>query len=1313
MIHPVMMRPVDTKPLQPHWRFAIDVGGTFTDVLARDPDGRRRTLKILSTGRTVGRCANGSGGHHVVDPARTQEPAEFWNGAALRIFEKSEVREAGRVVGWDAASSALVLDRPLPIAIVPGTAYELDLDLEAPILAIRLLMACPPPAPLGPLELRLGTTLATNALLERRGARVAFITTAGFGDVLDIGYQDRPDLFNLNIIKRDQLYQRVIEARERINAEGEVLQALDEAGLAEALAQAKRDGLMSAAICLLHATRNPIHEKRAVALARAAGFAHVAASSDVAPMPKLVPRADTTVLEAYLAPVLQDYLARLRAALPHARILLMTQEGGLVPTPEARAKNLVLSGPAGGVVGCAAAAARSGNPCAIGLDMGGTSTDVCRVGGFPDYELETVKSGIRIVGPILDIETIAAGGGSICDFDGRRLAVGPRSAGADPGPACYGRGGPLTLTDIHAILGRLPADAMPIPLDLDAAHRRLAELANRAAQRGGTRIDEEALAVGLLRLADDNMVRAIQRISIEKGHDPREHALVAFGGAAGLHMGAIAEALGIRRIICHPYAGLLSAYGIENTPVKRVLQSSVDVPLDSDGVERLHQQAENMTAEARRFLEKEEPDGAGTAVVTAELEYQGQSSTVAVRLASFEAMVREFEERHERRYGFHHPGRPIIARVLRVEATTDAMPLHAHHSPPVADPEDLAAPPERALPPPAFQDAVMPTRDSAPRRCCPYWRREDIPASAILLGPCIIGDAFATWIVNDGWRLECQTDGTMICSRASDFFDFGSARATMPSLSPDQRGTAKTQDEREDPVELSLFAGRLTAAAEQMGKMLQRTALSVNVRERLDFSCALFTANGDLMVNAPHVPVHLGGMSHCVKALIEDVGRFDPGDVYVTNDPFRGGSHLNDVTVVTPVFLPGEAFPHFFAASRAHHAEIGGVTPGSMPPHSRRLVEEGVILRATPLLRAGRSHHGELRARLCAGLYPSRSPEENLADINAQAAANRIGVEQLTHWAAVLGAERIDRLAQAMMAISAEEVRSAIDRLRLATTAFSDAMDDGATIWLTSRVESDRLILDFSGTSPKHSGNLNANAAIVTSAVIYALRCLIGRPVPLNAGLLKSVAIRLPPCFLDPPLGDDPMLHPAIVGGNVETSQRIVDVILGALGIAAASQGTMNNVIFGDERFGYYETLCGGAGAGPGFDGASAVHTHMTNTRITDVELLESRYPVRIRRFVIRRGSGGPGLHCGGDGVIREFEFLRPLELSLLTQRRLSAPFGLSGGKPGLCGRNRLIRADKEEELPPIAHRLVGRGDHLIIETPGGGGYGEPFVGSV
>jgi 5-oxoprolinase (ATP-hydrolysing) len=1164
------------------------------------------------------------------------------------------------------------------IALAPDGALHTRKVLSherAPVEAIHALLrdlgAWREGEALPPCEVRLGTTVATNALLERRGARVLLATTRGLGDLLAIGTQERPELFALSVVKPPPLPERVAELSGRIDFRGVELETLDEGEVRTALGGAREAGLESVAVLGLHASVDSSWEERVAALAREAGFAHVVASSEIAREQGMLARGETAAADAYLTPLLRTHLAALARELPGAQLRFMQSSGGLTDAARFRGPNALLSGPAGGALGAARAARDAGFSNAIGFDMGGTSTDVSLiVNGEPERSYETAVAGMRVKAPMLRVHTIAAGGGSLCRFDGVQLSVGPESAGADPGPVCYGRTGAreLTISDANFWLGRLPADRFPFPLQRDPVERALRALQRELAAAGFTRALDE-IAAGFVEIANANMAQAIAQVSIARGVDARELALVAFGGAAGQHACAVARKLGIRTLVVHPLAGLLSAHGIGAAPRSWDGQRDAGrVLLAREGAAPASVLAllEALEREGRHTLAAE---GAQRAVAERmlDLRYRGAETALTVRAEAGESWRSAFEREHRVRFGYARPREVEItaARVRVVEIAEErAVSATAAHS-------------ERNL---GERECWFPgagrARALARERASLRWgERVD--------GPALIVDDASTLVLDPGWSAEAIGNGSLVVRDLA-----GAPRARAAAHDPN------------DPVRLEVAGSRFMSIAEQMGLMLRNTAVSVNIKERLDYSCAVFDATGGLVANAPHIPVHLGAMSATVRAVLARFPALRAGDAIATNDPAEGGSHLPDVTVVTPVFVDGAR--RFFVASRGHQADIGGKAPGSMPADSATLEEEGVVLRMFPLAREGAFDEAGLRALLAGARFPARNPDDNVADLEAMAAANRAGARLLGEYVAEEGAESLAALMRALQDAAARKVSRELAKLGDGVREFADALDDGTRIRARLTLAEGRGVLDFSGTSPSVAGNLNAPRAVAEAAAIYALRCLVAERIPLNGGCLAPLEVRIPKdSLLDPPR------DAAVVAGNVETSQRVVDVILGAMGVAAASQGTMNNLAFGDASFGYYETLGGGSGATPGADGGSGVHVHMSNTRITDPEVLESRTPVRVREFSLRRGSGGVGRWRGGDGLVRELEFTAPVTASLITERREIAPWGAVGGGPGACGVNWRVRADgTRERLPGRATLQLAPGERLRVETPGGGGWG-------
>ncbi|HEX4413119.1 MAG TPA: hydantoinase B/oxoprolinase family protein [Lacipirellulaceae bacterium] len=1280
------------------WEFWIDIGGTFTDCLAKAPNGEIRQHKLLSSGVTKGHVGSGSSSRFIFDPARASDPAHFWNGWNLVVLDdRSDAIDQGVVTAFDAASHSLQVDG-ISRAPLDGAAYELRSELDAAVVAIRYLLGLPSGVPAPPVNLRLGTTRGTNALLTRTGARTAFITTRGFGDTLEIGYQTRPRLFDLTIRKPSVLACAVVEIDERVTHDGRVLIAPRESKVRKQLSALFKADIESLAICLLHADRHPEHEQLVEQIAREVGFREISVSHVVAPLPKFVARADTTVVDAYLNPVLREYFSKLAAQLPGSNVRLLTSAGGLVAPHHFRGKDSILSGPAGGVVGFSRVAQAAGFERAIGFDMGGTSTDVSRFDGRYELEYETQKAGIRLVAPTMAIETVAAGGGSICRFDGAKLGVGPESAGADPGPACYGRGGPLTVTDVNLYLGRIVAERFPIPLNRKAAEERLQELSQQVPVNEADplvpKYTPDELAEGLLRIANANMASAIRSVTIAKGADPAAYVLVAFGGAAGQHACAVARELGIKQVLIHPQAGLLSALGIGLADVTRHRSCGIERPLSDASIIFAKSRLDELEREAivevcnegvERFSSRQSLD----------LSYSGQDEYLTIDWPADGDFHTAFASAHRRRYGYVHERRPLTIVAARVEVVGGTAKS-------VGRSDRLSA-----QTPAASSSSIGACLDGR-RRDVPVYDRGALTAGTNLCGPAIVIEDYSTIVIETGWEAGVMSGGEILLSDSAR-----AAQENSPIRNPQSEFHIFP-----DPVLLEIFNNHLSGIAEQMGITLRNTASSVNVKERLDFSCAVFTADGRLVANAPHVPVHLGAMEETVRAIIAANANLARGDVIATNDPYGGGSHLPDVTVITPMHDPTTGELRFFMANRAHHAEIGGITPGSMPPRSTNLAQEGVLLTNFKIVAAGESRFDALRELLSSAPYPSRDPATNLADIAAQIAANKQGAADLTTLVDQYSWPMVERYMDFVQQAAERKVRQALAKLPVGKQSFTDYLltVDGTSLPICVQViihpggSKYAATIDFTGTAPPITGNLNANRAIVTAAVLYVLRVLIDEDIPLNHGALKAVEIVLPTCLLNPKRGSTPETTPGIAAGNVETSQRVVDVLLGALGVAGASQGTMNNVIFGDESFGYYETICGGSGATAGGPGASAVQVHMTNTRITDPEIFERRYPARLLKFSVRRGSGGAGKHRGGDGVVRRIEFLHPVTLSLLTQRRgPHPPYGMAGGEPGALGHNQIRRADGTVvDLAGITQIEVAPGDLLKIETPGGGGYGSP-----
>ncbi|HXX69277.1 MAG TPA: hydantoinase B/oxoprolinase family protein [Polyangiaceae bacterium] len=1151
---------------------------------------------------------------------------------------------------------------------------------RAPVEGIRRVLGLESDAAIPPCDVRLGTTVATNALLERKGTTCLLVTTRGFRDVLRIGTQARSSLFELDIRKPEVLCAAVLEVDARCDPEGRVVERPDPERVLQDLIVERQRGIDSVAVVLLHAYAGADLEREIGALAVRAGFRHVALSHEVDPTMGFLARADTTTLDAYLTPMLRGYLAAISAELPGSTLRVMQSSGGLVDAARLRAPDALLSGPAGGVVAVAEIARAHGLDRAIGFDMGGTSTDVSRVGGEGDLVYEGEIAGVRVRAPALDIHTVAAGGGSVCRIDGHRLIVGPQSAGAEPGPLCYGRpeATSLTLTDVNLFLGRLVPDRFPFSLD-DTRVRHAVTRQVAALDRLGFRRSPQQVALGFVEVANHNMAEAIRRVSVARGHDVRDHALIVFGGAAGQHVCGVARLLGVRSVLCHPLAGVLSAYGLGLAPVS--WHGSADAGrarLTEAAVADLAPVFVRLERQGRAALEQEALDDGPTVVShRIDLRYAGTEHSLTLPAGTCSELRDGFARAHERLFGYVRTEDAIEIVAVRVEATA----RRARPAPMTPTAASAAA----ARP----RKATTLWTNEGREALVPVFLREDLAAGQSLAGPLVVLEATGTLVVEPGFHLKARDDGVLALHD-------GTVRAAAASS-----GIAGAMDEQLDPVRLEVFGNAFMSIAEQMGRVLRRTAQSTNIRERLDFSCAIFDPAGSLVANAPHIPVHLGAMGESVRGVLSKHPHPEPGDVFIANDPAMGGSHLPDITIVSPVHDRDRRLL-FFAANRGHHADVGGITPGSMPAFSRSLEEEGVVFRGDRIVRGGHLDRELVLATLRTGRYPARAPELNLLDLEAQIAANREGERLLGDLVSSHGRATVLAYMGYLQDEAEAAVAEAIARLTPGDHEFRDALDDGSPVGVRISVRADRLTLDFSASGGEHAGNLNAPFAVTMAAVIYFLRVLAGRPIPLNDGCLRRVRVIVArPSLLAP--GPER----AVAGGNVETSQRLVDVLLGASGRAAASQGTMNNLTFGDGTFAYYETIAGGAGAGPGFHGASAVHTHMTNTRLTDVEVLESRFPVRVRVFEVRRGSGGRGQFDGGDGLVREIEMLRPLDVTILSERRVLRPFGLDGGEAALAGRNLWNGRD----VGGKATFRVDAGDRLRIETPGGGGYGRPVSG--
>lgn len=1199
------------------WQFWIDRGGTFTDVVAKRPDGSLLTHKLLS------------------------ENPERYRDAAMQ-----GIRD---LLGLSA-----------------------DASLPADVQAIKM-----------------GTTVATNALLERKGEPTLLVVTRGFHDALRIAYQNRPKIFARNIILPELLYAKVIEVDERVTATGEVLRQLDLTAAKREMQAAYDGGLRVVAILLMHGYRFTEHEKQLADLAAKIGFTQISVSHQVSPLMKLVSRGDTTVVDAYLSPILRRYVEQVAGEIGNdtTRLMFMQSNGGLTDAHSFQGKDSILSGPAGGIVGAVQTAAMAGFDKIIGFDMGGTSTDVSHYNGAYERSFDAQVAGVRIRAPMMQIHTVAAGGGSILFFDGARFRVGPESAGANPGPASYRRGGPLAVTDCNVMLGRLNPDFFPkvfgpkgdLPLDQAVVVQKFTAMAKDISAKTGKPMSPEEVAEGFLKIAVANMANAIKEISIQRGYDVSHYTLACFGGAGGQHACQVADALGMTQIFLHPFAGVLSAYGMGLADIRALRHHTVEAPLSAELLPRLKADLDALATEARA-----EVAGQGIASDHIQLlrqvhvKYAGTDASLVAEDGDLATIQSSFEELHRQRYGFIVPGKALIVDSVSVEA------IGATET--VSDP--------------VLADAVA--VDAKPKATVPFWAEgREWPAPVfdrialrpgqLVNGPAIILDPTSTTVVEPGWRIHLTERGHLVVERYQ-------ALQRQAAI-----GTSV------DPVMLEIFNNLFMSIAEQMGSTLEKTSHSVNIKERLDFSCAVFDQQGRLIANAPHMPVHLGSMGESVESIIrgnlaaDGKTAMQPGDVYVLNAPYNGGTHLPDVTVVTPVFdEPGTSIL-FYVASRGHHADIGGTTPGSMPPDSRTVEEEGVLIDNFKLVDQGRLREAELRQLLASGRYPVRNADQNVADMGAQVAANEKGVQELHRMVRDFGLDVVHAYMDHVRANAAEQVRRVIDRLK--DGKFTYEMDDGAKIAVTVTVDHARrdAVIDFTGTSAQLPSNFNAPSAVAKAAVLYVFRTMIDDEIPMNAGCLEPLEIIIPDgCMLKP------RYPAAVVSGNVETSQCVTDALYGAMGVMAASQGTMNNFTFGNARYQYYETIAGGSGAGPDFSGTDAVQTHMTNSRLTDPEVLEWRFPVLVEDFRIRRGSGGKGKNRGGDGVIRRIRFREAMTAAILSGHRRIHPYGMDGGGEAALGRNSVERADGSvTELGGTDKTEMRPGDCFVVETPGGGGYGK------
>lgn len=1237
-----------------HWQINIDTGGTFTDCLAKDPGGKEHRLKVLSNGTLKAKIQEQQGSRLRVTSPWQGNKVDL-SGYRCRIpklnFE-TLIQQNG--ADW------------LELAAAPNEAEGLDLELgageEAPILACRLLTGVGLKERLPEIDLRLGTTKGTNALLEHKGTPPLLIITKGFKDLARIGSQEREDLFALEVRKRAVYHGPVFEVKEEIDAQGNIQQAWPEEDRHALIDYCRKKEIKNAAVVTLNAYKNNHHEKGIAEALKESGLSYISCSTELSRSIHFQQRGETTIVNAYLRPLMDQYLGKIKEQTGSLKV--MTSAGGLMDDGSFNPKDGLFSGPAGGIVAASHLAQRTQSGGLITFDMGGTSTDVARYSEHFDYHYQSRIGDALVVGPALNIHTVAAGGGSICAFDGERFTVGPESGGAQPGPASYGLGGPLCITDIHLLMGRLALDRFSIPLDINAAETALKKLLKQEEQ------DQKAVLQGFLDIANEKMAEAIRKISTAKGYDPTEHALLAFGGAGGMHACAVADILQIERVILPADAGILSAYGISKAREERFAEQEVlgllkDVQDFKALTEETGRQAQDKLHAAGYAAEE-----VGLEHVFAYLRLKGQEHELEIDCLTKAAPAEAFEAAYRRLYGHYIEDRPIelvrlkaIARVKGEAVQPAELPDEAAAAEPLRK--------KKALVGGAWQEIAV-------------YDYQDLRPGQRLLAPAIIMYNTSTAFLESGWTGRLDNSGNI--------------RAEKDQSEIEHQGSSP------EAIQLELFSNRFTAIAEEMGALLQRTAFSVNIKERLDFSCALLDAQGKLIVNAPHIPVHLGALGHCVRQVKQALD-LQEGDVAIVNSPAFGGSHLPDVTLIAPIYHQGQRVA--FAANRAHHAEIGGVAPGSMPARAENLAQEGVVIDPMLLVKDGEVRWSSIKDLLSQAPHPTRALSENLADLNAALASLEQGKRQMKSLFEQHGAETVQHYMTALKHYAHRSLWKALARFDRGTYTATERLDDGTRLQVEIELAED-LSIDLRKSDDQHSGNLNANPAIVHSVVLYVLRLIAREAIPLNEGLLEAVDIKLRQgSLLNPVFHKDPSRSPAVVGGNVELSQRLTDTLLKAFRLAGCSQGTMNNVLFGNEDFGFYETICGGTGAGEGFSGADAVHQHMTNTRITDAEVMEFRYPVRVEEFSIRKDSGGQGQWSGGNGVRRRLRFKAPVQLTVLTQHREEAPYGMQGGHPGAKGKQKILRQDgREEPLDHLATVALKAGDRFEIETPGGGGFG-------
>jgi 5-oxoprolinase (ATP-hydrolysing) len=1257
------------------WQIWIDTGGTFTDCIAIDPNKNFKRLKVLSSSVLRGKVVKKISATSFQVELHWPIAKDIFNGFEWKVVGKENVKR--KILSIDLTQSIVTINKPIQENII-GHTIEISSNEEVPVLAARLLTETSLHNPFPKIEMRLGSTRGTNALLERKGARTAFVTTRGFKDLLLIGTQQRKNLFALNVQKEKPLYDLVLEMDERIESDGTILKSIDKKEIERIIAVLKKKKIESVAIAFLNSYKNPLHENRLKEALTRAGFAYISTSHELSNQIKIVPRAETTVVNAYLAPIIKNYLSNIQQGLGDANLKIMTSAGGLSDVNQFYPKDSLLSGPAGGVVGAATTAQLSGIDKLITFDMGGTSTDVSRYDQRYDYRYESKVGETKILSPSLAIETIAAGGGSICDFDGHRLTVGPHSAGASPGPACYGAGGPLTITDVNLLLGRIHSDFFALPIHFAKAEEALEILLSKIQLSTKRKPSAEIVLESLIQIANEKMAEAIKKVSVQNGDNPADYALLSFGGAGGQHACALAEMLGMKKILIPYDAGLLSAYGIGHAKVERIEEKLILQSLSktenslSQTVEQLFELGKNKLIKA----------GYSVAEIKKEkqlifLRFKGQESKIEIEFSTASKIKKQFHQQYKSIFGNWIEDREIEVESIKVMLSI-SQPSHSKKASRQSSYTPISSHKNNFY----TQGQWLQTK---------VFQWEELCAGATITGPAMVVSQNSTTVIDTGWDFLLDENNNAIITL---------------------HGGIKRKNTASQEALLELFSNRFTSIAQEMGAMLQRTSFSVNVKERLDFSCAVLDADGYLVVNAPHIPVHLGSMGVCVRE-VKKVITMNEGDVIITNHPAFGGSHLPDVTLIKPVFYKKKLVG--YVANRAHHAEIGGKKPGSMPADATRLEEEGVIIAPTYLVKKNIPQWNEVTHIFTTAKYPTRLLQENLADLNGALASVNLGEQGLQQLCEKYDAQEVTDYMGKLKKYASHLLTAQLKSLTKNKISAEEFLDDGSKLKVTISIlangaRNSKLVIDFTGSANIHHGNLNATKAIVQSVVLYVLRLWVNKPIAMNEGLMEKVKLILPTGLLDP-FSNRKMNEadlPAVVGGNTEVSQRLTDTLLKAFGLVACSQGTMNNFLFGNERFGYYETIGGGTGAGNGFAGADAVHSHMTNTRITDPEILELRYPVRLEKFEIRKNSGGKGKWKGGDGIVREIVFKEKMEINILSQHRKEKPYGMKGGQAGKSGEQILVNSSgKKMKLKGMDSATIEKGDKIIIKTPGGGGWGK------